>query len=717
MSPVDRSRRRAATARALRLVGALLLVVGVVLGYANRVVFRSEPFAARSADALADPRVSAFVAERIADQVIERNRDLLAFRPVIVGAARLVVASDAFRALFRRAAASAHAMALSTGAQTVYMSVPDLAVLLNSALSHAQPELAAKLPPAVQAQLGDDVQRALGAGALRFLQLAHRLRFLVLGCLVLGVGLLCGSVAVQDDRRRALLDTGFVVAVAGIALFLLPPALGLLLSAPIADNGLRLAARGVWDAFAGPLRNWALVLSAMGVVLSAAASSLASHVEVEEAVRRSWRWLRQPAGRPGAELGRALALTSFGVLAALRPSGLVRLVTVVIGAALAFEGLRGLFALVAPHLDEAADRARTALAEAQAAPRRLPALRLALLAVIALALVGAGVFWLRSPESVPAAAFAGRCNGSAALCDRTVDQVVFPGAHNAMSAADYPGWLMPNQEVGMAGQLRHGIRALLFDVHNGVPVAGRVKTVLEDEPGSKAKFEQAVGAEGIAAAMRIRDRLVGPPEGPKAPYLCHGFCELGARPLADALREVRDFLVEHPGEVLLVVIEDYVPPADIAKAFDESGLSAYVYEGKPGPPWPTLRQLIESDQRVVVSAENDNGGGRYAWYGKAYDVTQETPYHFEKVEELSCRPNRGGDGKSLFLMNHWIDTTPTPKPSNAAILNQRDFVIARARQCAKERGRFPNILAVDFALTGDVVGAAAELNASGEALR
>ena len=188
MSPTDRSGRRAAAARALRLAGALLLVVGVVLGYANRVVFRSEPFAARSADALADPRVSGFVAERVADQVIERNRDLLAFRPVIVGAARLVVASDAFRALFRRAAASAHAVALSSGAETVYMSVPDLAVLLNSALSHAQPELAAKLPPAVQAQLGEDVQRALGAGALRFLQLAHRLRFLVLSCLVLGRG-------------------------------------------------------------------------------------------------------------------------------------------------------------------------------------------------------------------------------------------------------------------------------------------------------------------------------------------------------------------------------------------------------------------------------------------------------------------------------------------------------------------------------------------------
>jgi hypothetical protein len=260
----------------------------------------------------------------------------------------------------------------------------------------------------------------------------------------------------------------------------------------------------------------------------------------------------------------------------------------------------------------------------------------------------------------------------------------------------------------MAGQLRHGIRALLFDVHNGIPVSGRVKTVLEDEPGSRAKFEKALGPEAIAAAMRIRDRLVGPPEGPKAPYLCHGFCELGARPLVDALRDVRDFLVENPGEVVLIVIEDYVPPADVSRAFVESGLIELVYKGPAGPPWPTLRQLIRANERVLVTAENETGD--VAWYHKAYDLTAETPYHFETPAEFSCRANRGGDGKSFFLLNHWIDTTPTPKPSNAAIVNQRDYVLARARQCEAERGKRPTILAVDFALTGDVVGAAAVMN-------
>ena len=83
---------------------------------------------------------------------------------------------------------------------------------------------------------------------------------------------------------------------------------------------------------------------------------------------------------------------------------------------------------------------------------------------------------------------------------------------------------------------------------------------------------------------------------------------------------------------------------------------------------------------------------------------------FHAVEDFNCKPNRGGTAAPLFQINHWIETTPTPKPSNAAIVNAHDFLLARARQCQKERGKLPNILAVDFALTGDVVAVAAEMN-------
>jgi hypothetical protein len=246
----------------------------------------------------------------------------------------------------------------------------------------------------------------------------------------------------------------------------------------------------------------------------------------------------------------------------------------------------------------------------------------------------------------------------------------------------------------------------LFDVHAGVPVAGHVKT--EIDSGSREKFERAVGKEGLDAAMRIRDRLVGQQEGRRGLYLCHGFCELGATLLLEPLRAMREFLVANPNEVLVLVIEDYVEPAELAAAFEESGLDGLVYRGPARPPWPTLREMIDSRQRVLVLIESGRGG--VPWIHPAFEVMQETPYHFKQPSELSCAANRGGSAGSLFLMNNWIDTTPAPKPSNAAIVNAAPALLERARRCEKERGRRPNVVAVDFYRTGGLFEAVRTLN-------
>jgi hypothetical protein len=140
-----------------------------------------------------------------------------------------------------------------------------------------------------------------------------------------------------------------------------------------------------------------------------------------------------------------------------------------------------------------------------------------------------------------------------------------------------------------------------------------------------------------------------------------------------------------------------------------------VYQGPSGPPWPTLRQLIESDRRVVVFAENDTGG--IPWYRPQFKLMEETPYRFTSAEQLSesssCRPNRGGTGKALFLLNNWVDTTPTPRPSNAAIVNAYSTLLNRARECQAMRGTLPNLLAVDFYKIGDVFKVSATLNGVG----
>jgi len=508
-----------------------------------------------------------------------------------------------------------------------------------------------------------------------------------------------GGVAMAPSRRRALVRLGLDLLGAGVILLLVVPAGRALVGVlPYSDLG-RGALAGLWDAFMGALRVWGLALGGSGLVVAAAGNSLIRQAPPLARLRLFVDRLELPADRPRGEVLRGAVLLAAGIFAVVRPAIAASLVTVVVGAALAFEGLRILFQVAlraAPEPDGPPQGTSSAMMRV--------AVVLSGILVFALAIAIAG----RSPTRHVASA-GNTCNGIPELCDRRLDDVVFPTTHNSMSSADISNWLFPQQEKGIRGQLEDGVRGLLVDVHYGIPVEGRVKTDLDHEMGSRAKLDQAVGAEGLDAAMRIRDRLAGKTEGPRGAYLCHGFCELGATPFVEALVRIREFLEGHPDEVLILILEDYVAPPDIGAAFAQSGLDAFVYRRAPQAPWPTLREMIASHERVLVLTESGREG--VPWLYPAYaGVTQETPYAFKQPSDFSCAANRGGTKGSLFLMNNWIDTTPAPKPSNAAIVNAYDALLGRARQCQQERGRLPNLLAVDFYKTGALFDVARALN-------
>ncbi len=98
--------------------------------------------------------------------------------------------------------------------------------------------------------------------------------------------------------------------------------------------------------------------------------------------------------------------------------------------------------------------------------------RHAVVGLLAVGLIAGGISFLRSPDALPGTpTLTDACNGDLALCGRPLDEVVFPAAHNSMSAAEFGGWMFPNQEEGSVSLLGRGIRALLFDVHYGTPSA------------------------------------------------------------------------------------------------------------------------------------------------------------------------------------------------------------------------------------------------------
>jgi len=404
---------------------------------------------------------------------------------------------------------------------------------------------------------------------------------------------------------------------------------------------------------------------------------------------------------------RGLALVAAGCIVAFHPIETLQVLAVLTGGLLLFVGLQDVFTTATRFAGQQAARAETT------AKRGLRRSLSATVAVVVVALLVAGaVYWLTrdpaEPEPIGPRAIVA-VNGYPELRDRRLNDVVFPTTHNSMSAASLANWMFANQERPIEDQLEDGVRGFLIDIHYGDPVKGRIRTVLDNEVNAVKKYESVLGKEGLDAAMRIRNRLVGEPDGERDIYLAHGFCELGSTRFMDTLGAMKDFLSSHPDEVVIIVIQDEgVKPADVAAHFEKSGLIDYVYRGPVTGPWPTLGDMVTRGERLVVYAENDTTG--VPWYHLMKGNIQETPYGFHSPEEFSCKPNRGGRTGSLFLINHWIETAPASKPSNAAIVNAYDVLLKRARQCRRERRMVPNLLAVDFYRTGDLFRVARALN-------
>lgn len=308
----------------------------------------------------------------------------------------------------------------------------------------------------------------------------------------------------------------------------------------------------------------------------------------------------------------------------------------------------------------------------------------------------------------PAGAAEQECNGAAELCAKPFNEVVLPGTHNSMSTLDQ-GWLIPNQLVSIPKQLDAGIRAMLIDTHygkaNSQGKVTNVDTEHKDDPGVEM-------------------------------YLCHERCDAGASELIPELVKVRNFLTANPGEALVFVNQASVTPEDFEEAVIASGLNNFLYTGSTTDgEWPTLGEMITGNHRVVMFSEGNTGS--VEWYHDAYAGSlQETPYNFHesgdttirqaidritKPENLneSCRPSRGGDVGSLFLMNHWVNgklddgDKPlwfTPDPAVAKIVNTRAALVARARACQERRGIMPTIIAVDDFGEGDLINAVRILN-------
>ncbi len=692
----------------LVVLGAVLLFAGVIALYAREEIIDREAFADRAVAALDDDGLRHLVSREIVVNLVDRgSTDLVAARPLLESVVDAVVQTRAFRQVFRRAALETNKVFFVREKSDALVNLGDAATVVGFAVQSVSPKLARDIPDDIDPDVFS-LDRDEFTGET--LAIADHLRLFGLLLPIAAVLLFVAAIALGPDRRVAVLRVGVGVAAAGtllaVTLLILKARViaGVVGEDEVTDQEVRDAASGLIDAYLGDLVGWGLLLGLLGVVLAGSAAAL-DPGDVEAPTRRLARLLERPGSTRGRVL-RGVAALVLGIGIVLEPTLALQVAAIAGGAYLVFFGVTELLVLIGRR-DRPAAATEAGRRRALAIAGGVGVAAVAALLVVVVVLTGAE----SESHSASAAVPSKGCNGSRELCDRPLNEVTFAGTHNSFSAADSPGWFIANQRHTIPRQLRDGIRLFLIDPHWGVELPnGHVLTAFDEESRDRNKVAKAMPPEVLAAAERLVGRQLGGDESDGTPdvWLCHTVCELGATRMVDSLKQMRDFLDANPGEVVILFIEPYVKPTEIAKRFEQAGLDKYVATLSRDEPLPTLGELVESNKRVIVFAEKD-ADGTVPWYLDGFSFVQDTPLGATTIKQLRCERERGDADSPLLMLNHWADLFPPRLRANRPFLNER-FLLKRAHQCERKRGMPVNLIAVDYYDQGKLVEAVKRLN-------
>lgn len=704
---------RTGGARVLVTLGALLIAVGVLAGVVNREVLDGDRFA-RHVDAIrTDPAVARQIGLLVSDRVLDQQPELVSVRPLLESASTAVVASPSLGPVVRSTIAPLHRALVSGGEDQVVLRLADVGALLVAAITTLDPDSTAAVPDDLDVTLSAIGSQELTADLISLAHLVALLSWLLpllgVACLVAAALLRSAHGArpsplgngLRGDRRSgsALVRRALWWIAGGLAV--LTVVIGLIVNRLDESTLTGALVQGAWHEFDGALWRSVAVLGVIAVVVSIVNRP---GVSLRSLAQDVTGWFDGSELTAGERAGRAVVLLLVGLALVLEPLTVLSVLAGIVGVVIVLIALRDLGRAALSALPRLAEWLRPAV------------LRTVVLGVVAVVLAGLVVIgaW-PSDSAIPPAAADGddTCNGHAALCDRTYDQVAFPATHNSMSAADGRGWFLAEQPTGVMGQLDDGIRVFLIDSWPGQATA-QPGIAANTQDGRAKALEQArsdFGPEVVDSALRLREALNLAPRGEVTPFLCHALCELGSTEWIPLMRQVKTWMDAYPREVVTFFIQDEVSPKDTADVFDQAGLTPYIHHQSAGEPWPTLGELIDSGHRIVVLHEHTVDPD-VPWILDGSTWVQDTPYAFHAVDDFSCDLYRGQKSSPLFLVNHWL-SNPRSRIADAELVNARPVLLARLEQCRTERGHIPNFVAVDNYDKGDLIASVDALNGVG----
>jgi hypothetical protein len=227
-------------------------------------------------------------------------------------------------------------------------------------------------------------------------------------------------------------------------------------------------------------------------------------------------------------------------------------------------------------------------------------------------------------------------------------------------------------------------------------------------------------------------------------YYCHTTCDLlNAGTVEDYLREVTDWVRDHPFDVITIIIGngDYqlkdaqgnplVTSQNYVDPIEKSGLLPFIYQ----PPktamtredWPTLSELIFKGKRVIVFIDYNFDTDAVPYMLWEFYNMWETPYSPTDINFLCTvsRPeglNQNQTENMMYMANHNLNVQVSIAGANLLIPNTVDINSTNglngtgslglmANSCTNDWGRPPNFLLVDFYNMGPFNGSVFEVAA------
>ena len=711
--------RSSTWSKVLLTLGAVGLFLTGITGWLNAAVVNGATFAGLVNEVRQDEAVKTEIGQAVAFAALDAQPDLIAVEPAIAAGAAAVAGSPLLDGVFTPAIRSFHDAMTEQGSDSAVLKLADLGATATTALEKFVPQAADIIPENLNLTLAEvGGQEGIASQIIPVIQAVSTLAWVVpLVALVL-VGL---GIWLAPRRRVALVRFGWMLlAVAG---FLGLVVLGLNVAGLFMDDSTLQGAviSAALAVFSQPLSVRFIAMGVVGGLIVASAGALLPQVDVGEHARTAVGLATKRPEATGWAVARALAVIAVGLLIVLFPTISSQVVAVVAGLVVLFYGVT--------ELDLIAERSRAqddaeraaALTSSGAAPSRgrspvrwlIPVAAGAVGLLVLAALIIPGNLPQDDEIEQASAVNTTACNGFDALCDVPFDQVVIPASHNSMSIADGT-WFLAEQPKDMVDSLDDGIRGLLVDTWYGEPTAdGGALTSEKSLAAAEAELTATYGQDVVNSIRRTIDRVrrtesVGPPE----PYFCHTVCEIGATPMTPTMQRLNDWMDAHPREVVVLFIQDSVTPADTAAVLEQTGLAAKAYVHPDGAQWPTLREMIDSNKRLLVLMENEGGGDQYPYLHQGFDLVQDTEYTFKSAADFDCSLKRGEPDSPLFSVNHWLASF-TKLVSSAEEVNAYDVLKPRIDECEIERDRTPSMIAVNWYDRGDLFRVVNELNGVG----